>query len=280
MTQKVTISLFFTYSVLSSFLLAMAAHAEEEAPASEIEASTLQPRWSADYFAIFYGPSLGSPSSLQPTSSGELDPSRPLVVKNYLTLGYSPTPEMAISAVTYWQWRPVNGHDIMMKDPYLAISHNKLLNSGPLNLYADLRIHFPVSSPSREANLLTSLQSFQMLTYPVGSSHLTLGAFSSIRYNLYGPLGFGNDLELYFGRNLNYQISSTLAFTLLYEMGASHIFGAPPSQLYSDGTDLEPGISWVIAPGLVINPYLNLFTGDRVNFHSTAFGMTLSWDLF
>ncbi|OFZ74047.1 MAG: hypothetical protein A3K03_13115 [Bdellovibrionales bacterium RIFOXYD1_FULL_44_7] len=236
-------------------------------------------RYSANYYAILYGPSIGQPGSLQSNSKGVLDPERPIIVKNYISLGYGITENIGISGTGYWMWKPVRGQYMDLRDPYLRLSHNQLLHSEKFNLYADARAHFAVSDVSRSNDLLTGFQSFQITTLQIGDTPIMLGSYTSIRYNVFGSQGIGSDLELYFGPNFNFQIKKNLALSILYEMGASHIFGDDFFSLINDGTDLQPGVLWEVTPNLLLNPYLTLYTGDRVTLTSTSFGMTLSWQL-
>ena len=100
------------------------------------------------------------------------------------------------------------------------------------------------------------------------------------RSNVFGKYGYGYDLELYLGPNVNYQISPTLLVTLLYEMRGSHTFGDKFGKLNSGGTDLQPGLTWDVTPHLMLNPYLNLLTGGKVNLSTTTFGLLANWNLF
>lgn len=254
----------------------------KESTDTQTESSTMTfgDRVSLNYFAIFYGPSVGEPSSYQATPTGERDENRPLLVKNYLSAGYRLSDYVSASATGYWAWRPVLGQQVFMRDPYVRIGHSSLINSGNFNLYADARLHFPITAGSREMDMLAGLQTFQMATYQLGASRWTLGLYGSARFNVYGVQGIGNpDLELYIGPNVNYQVSRNLALTLLYEMGTTHYYGDDPMNFYSEGSDLEPGLSWDITPRINVNPYLTIYTGEKISFDTTAFGMTLSLSL-
>ena len=57
------------------------------------------------------------------------------------------------------------------------------------------------------------------------------------------------------------------------------MYGDPAFVLVSDGTDLQPGLSWDITPNLNFNPFLDLKTGGNVNLDSTSMVFTLSWKL-
>lgn len=236
--------------------------------------------YSMDYFGILYGPALKNPTAYQPSPESKPNFNRPLLVKNFLSLNYGLSDQVFISGTAYWHWQPVLKHEFLMRDPYFRVAHNQLLTSDHFNLYADFRVHFPITPLSRETDLLTSLQTFQVWTFQPSGGLFSLGLYSSFRYNWFGSQGYGYDFEIYLGPNLSFQLSSTVAFTLLYEMGMSHVFGDPIGVFLNDGTDLEPGLSWAITPNLVINPYLNLFPNDTLSWQSTSFGMTLSWMFF
>jgi hypothetical protein len=236
-------------------------------------------RFGVNYFLIFYGPSIGEPSSLQPKPDGTPDPDRPLLIKNFGTLSYAVSRDVGISGTIYWMHQPVLGQVITMRDPYVRVSHDRLIKTDNLTLYGDARVHFGLSDFARSNDLLTGFQTFQVLTYDIPGSRLQLGTYGSARLNVYGSQGFGPDVELYVGPNLSYRLGPTVELTLLYEAGMSHFFGDPAGRFYNDGTDLEPGVRWQITPTLMVNPYLNLYTGDRVNLASTSFGMMLNWTL-
>src|SRR5690606_7855533 len=81
-------------------------------------------RFGVNYFFIFYGPSIGSPSSFQPRPNGEPDLGRPVVLKNFMTLSYAMSRDVGVSGTAYWHYQPVLGQDFTMRDPYLRVSHD------------------------------------------------------------------------------------------------------------------------------------------------------------
>ncbi len=246
---------------------------------TDVEGEYVLPPYSVNYFGVLFGPSVESPSSSQPTPQGNIDPELPLAVLNFLGLTYNMTDRYAITGTAYWAWRPVRGQILEMRDPFVRLSDSQLVVTDNFNLYADARVHFPITDTSRDSDMLTGLQSFLVATYMPPGSRFTLQSYLSARYNVFGSQGIGNDVELYAGPNVSYQITPTVAATLLYEMGANHFFGDDPFQMVNAGTDLQPGIRWDPSPRLSVNPYLNIFTGDKVTFASTSIGMTLAWQL-
>lgn len=230
--------------------------------------------WGVSYFGIFYGPSVLEPSLYQPSETRTQDLTRPILLKNLLTLSYALSEEVAISGTGFWSNEPVQARGFTVRDPYLRLSHNALVQSDVWSLYGDVRVHFPVTHESRQADLLTAVQTFESLSAQA-TEELRLALWASQRANYFGKQGFGNDLELYFAPNLEYAVSDTLAFTLVYEVGTSHFFGEPAFSFSGDGSDVQPGISWSPSPSLNLSPYLNIPTTRSLNLRSTSFGMTL-----
>ncbi len=233
-----------------------------------------------NYYGIFYGSSVASPSRFQTGPYREKDTNRPIFLKNFVTAGYDISDRYSVAATGYFTYTPsAPSQQLAMQDPSIRIANNSILNIGGFNWYGDARVHFAVSDASRLNDMLVGFQSFHYFSYTIENSRWSPGLYASARYNHYGKLGLGNDLDLYLAPSLNYSLSRSFAFTFLYEMGASHTYGADAGVLDNEGTDFQPGVLWRITPSLEVNPYLNVYTGGRIALDTTSFGMTMSWML-
>lgn len=246
---------------------------------TDAEGASILNKINANYFGILYGPSIKAPSSYQPRTDGTADTDKPVIVKNFLNLGYNITNEVAVTGSAFWLWQPVMKQQMQLQDPFVRVSHNSIWSTDQFNLYGDLRFHFPVTTVSRENQLHFGVQSVQVLTYAVPGSRVTLGTYGSVRVNSFGGQGYGRDLELYIAPNVAYQVSPTVALTVLYELQNGHYFGDPALPIVHDGSDLEPGVSWDISPNLMVNPYLHIPIGKQTSLSSTSFGMMLNFIL-
>ena len=233
------------------------------------------------YFGILYGPSVQRPSSYQlDVEKGVEDRTRPVILRNGLGLSYEISDQVSLTPTLCWVWQPVLRHETVMDDPFLKLAHSSLISYGNWNLYADARIHFPVSRLSRENQQVLGLQSVQVLTYDVENSRWTLGLYGAERYNsIRVQEGRGNDFEFYVAPNVSYQLHPRVALTLLYEIRSSHGFGDRALLLQNDEMDIEPGVSWDVTPSLMINPYLHIPT-KGTGLAATSVGMLLNWNLF
>ena len=236
------------------------------------------PLFSANYFSIMYGPSLQNASDYQPNSDGTPDYTRPLLMKNFIGGRFGITDTIGITPTAYWTMTPIRGQQIQMQDPFIKVSDNTLISlEDGLNVYGDIRYHFPLSPTSQENDQKGSIQTVQVITYQPGfDSRVTLGLYGSERAYFFGPHSVGNDLEFYIGPNASYQLSSNVALTLLFEENLVHDYGQKPFQFRNGGTDIEPGVEWDITHTISINPYLNFYP-QSVNWNATSVGMILNW---
>jgi len=295
----------FSVTLVTIFAALLAQHTyADDAPDGEISAGESltnvvpqenQPEYSLlniNYFGIFYGPSVGNPTTgYQPDLGGKPDHDHPLLVRNFATFSHNFSDQLSLAATGYWTWQPVAPQSLDVQDPFLRLAYNSLVHVGGFNLYGDFRIHFPLSSLSQQMNEKLGAQLFEAGTYQVDQSKFMLGLYFSQRANFFGHQKIityqgryywqpaGDDLEFYLAPNINYQVSPKVSITVLYEMYASHTLGQKLFSLNSDGTDLEPGVAWEITPSIMLNPYLNLLTGGKVSLNSTSFGMMLSINL-
>lgn len=237
-------------------------------------------RFGANFYSVFYGPALESPgSAYQPTPQG--DPSNiPVLSRNFATLSYAFDANVGISATQYFLYVPVQGTQLALRDPYARAYIVDLLGSDtPLSWYADVRVHLPLSSYSKSADLQLGLQTFQAIAYPVGRTPLTLGVIGSARTNFYGSLGIGNDLELYAGPNLAYRLNPKVSLVVIYDTEFTHAYREDASTFTHEGSDFQPGVSWDITPTVNLNPFINIYSGKNTSLKGSSFGFTLSWIL-
>ncbi len=236
--------------------------------------------YSANYFGIFEGPGITQFSNFQPASDGGLHPDRPVVYRNFMSLTRQLPDDFAVSGTLYWTFKPLVGEEFQPRDPFLLASHT--FNFGNRDLlyhYADVRVHFGVSQISRTQDRITGFQTYHTIGYNIDGGRFTVAANGSARVNFYGSKGEGEDVELYLAPLVYYQWKHNLAVNLLFEMAASRMVGEAGFSPENVGTDLEPGLSWLVTPTFVLNPYLHLYPFAKIGLDTTSVGLTLSWKL-
>jgi hypothetical protein len=254
-----------------------AAGAHDVAAQSSVADREIPGSWDVEYFAIFYGPSLQSPSAYQPTAYGGKDFSHPVVLRNFLGVGYNITDQIAVTPTATWLWNPIGSQSLVLQDPFIRLSDSSLFSTKQMNLYSDVRVFLPLTRLSQDQKMRLGFQTFHAFAYDVPRTPLTLGAYGSARVNFYGDQAFGNDLELYLAPNVNYQFAPDASAIVTYEMNAAHVLGTKAWSLINTGTDLQPGVAWLVTPRLMVNPYFSLNTGGTVSAKSTSIGFSMSY---
>ncbi len=249
-------------------------------PVQAQETSELKP-WRASFLSIFHGPPVGNlQDTWQPTPQGERSV-MPVLFRNYASVNWTPDQNLELGVTQYFVAVPVLGTQFAYRDPYLRLGVRDLLSQAVRTSWAaDLRLHVPVSNVSRSRDLVAGLQTYHNVSTPLGSTRrLSAGVVASGRVNFYGSQGLGSDLELYVGPTVGWQASPKLGFSLTYDWGASHWLGEPLGELISDGTDIQPAMSWDVTPELNLSPFLNFYTGRNTSFKGSSVGFTLSLQL-
>jgi hypothetical protein len=238
----------------------------DKTPASAIQHSL-------HYYGILYGP------SVRDFSAHQSDPTLPITTRNFLTWNMDLGNDTILGVTGSWSWQPVLGQDLALRDPFLKLGKANLIRTGSFSWYGDFRVHLPVTEISRAQDLWFGLQSFHYLSWE--GSKGGLGAALSTRYNQYGGQGFGDNWDVYLGPSAHVNLHEKLSFQLLLEWGAGHPVEESRNILFSNGVDLEPGLTWRALPNLDVNPYVTIPLDNEARTFGTdpSLGMSLSWQL-
>jgi hypothetical protein len=235
------------------------------------------------YLGVLFGPRMDEWSSTQ------ADGQTPISVRNFLTWNYRLNDGWRFGVTGSWSWRPVQGQDLALRDPFLKLAKPNLIRSGELGWYSDIRLHMPITSRSRNRDLWWGLQSFNSLEWT--GTWGAAGIYASARYNQYGAQGTGDEWEFYVAPHLEWQATEKLTFGTLLEWGGGMPFLRETDIVFSDGISLQPGFNWEISSGLSWGPYVLIpLVSDTPSSASstdsntrttaqTTFGATLSWKI-
>ena len=110
--------------------------------------------------------------------------------------------------------------------------------------------------------------------YDVPDSRLAVGSWGEAKAYL-GALK-GKLFKAYAAPYVNYQLTPKLSLNVEYEIEADHFVGTTPFDFKMFQTDLCPGFVYMVTPKVLINPYLQVFTTDRIAMDHTAMGAVIS----
>ncbi len=74
---------------------------------------------------------------------------------------------------------------------------------------------------------------------------------------------------------LNYNVSDSLQLTMGYDMTAANDYGTSLFKFVRQGTYLEPSLSYNITPKLVFNPWVDIYTGNKISMNTAQWGFNL-----
>lgn len=74
---------------------------------------------------------------------------------------------------------------------------------------------------------------------------------------------------------LNYNANDSLQFTLGYDMTAANDYGTSVFNFVRQGTYLEPSLSYNITPKVVLNPWIDIYTGNNPSFKTSQWGLNV-----
>ncbi|MBK9294511.1 MAG: hypothetical protein IPM57_08710 [Oligoflexia bacterium] len=238
---------------------------------------------SVKYSNTFFGPSLTSPFSGTHFDSEEEGGKAPLELENSLQAGYKLNQDAILGVVTKWVWHPVPSENqpFMLLDPYLRLSHAKLLTKGNFNVAADLRVSAPVSEKSIAHGLITSVASEQETTYEIPESRFTIGLTTFVQVNFHNEVDHqeGDSLELHLSPKLEYKVSNSLALNMVYELTRTQPRFADVAVAQPEGSILEVGAVWDITNTLKFNPNIHTRTLQALSMDTLTLGAKLDWIL-
>lgn len=216
---------------------------------------------------------------------GYLDPSSPVGFREYFSVAMPFGESSKIEPVIPFKIKAYPESANALGDIYFKLANSKYATFGGANLYSDLRVYLPTSDGSKAKGLNLALGTKQNLTYAVPDTKWTLGTIGVAKFSFYevaGPRIDGKvkkDIELTLVPNVSYQALANLSIDVGYELDGNHMSGQSLFEYNSDGTYLEPGITWDISSSLSFNPYVDIFTGDRIATDTMLVGAAVTWKL-
>jgi hypothetical protein len=226
------------------------------------------------YYGIYYGPPASDPgASKQVNEWGK--PTTNQYFLNYLSLSYKATKSLLPGITVMSTYTPVRGQDLTLLDPYLRLTDTKMISSGNWTLYSELREFLPVTRASHNAHKMSTLGTFQWLTYNVPHTRFSVGFWAKFYWSVFGSSaapGTGDDYQAFFRPQVFYSFTPTLAGSLYYEMTGNHTLGKKAADWHTGYTNVQMGAMWTVVQGLTLNPYLLFNTGGKVTADTTALG--------
>jgi hypothetical protein len=230
-----------------------------------------------NYFAVFHGTplkDLSSPYSLDHNGKHSKTSFNTINFDSDLTAAYMATSDIGIGADIPFLLVPVQGQGIILGDVGLKTFHKHLISMNGLNVLGNLYLQAPTNQFDRERGMLVGIKSTPAIRYIVPSSRFTLGAWNEVKW--YSAVHTGKTFKLYTQPYVSYTLTRSVALNVGYEIESDHFKNDPALNFTTYETDLMPGFVWFATSKVMVNPYLQIFTGNKVNTGTTALGAVVS----
>lgn len=229
-----------------------------------------------NYFANFHGSPLNDPSFFKTpnTNSAVGKQGRNMYFDSTLTTAYKITQDIGVGPEINFDLEPVLGRGATLKDSGIKAYNRHQIQSGGFNVSSNLILQAPTDY-SRQQGIDFSVKTTPNVRYDVPASRFTVGSFTEAKAYLGANTG-KKSFKLYAGPYVNYQLSPSFALTTVYEMEANHFTGKPKLDFTSVNTDLQPGVRWNITRNVLVNPYVNLYTGNKITAANSSIGAIIS----
>ena len=271
--------------ILVSFMIAAfstfsVAHADESASNGSSSTAANSGLWShlhANYFATFHGPNinhLDSPNTVD--SNGNLSKTA-MYLDSELGATYMFNDSVGVGPVMPFFLYTTRGEGFSLGDVGLKIANKKTISTSNFNLYTNLIVQLPTSDYSSNRGMTLGLKTTPNVRYVIQGTRYTVGAWTEAK--AYLGATSGKLFKLYAAPYLNYQITPKFSLNVEYEMEADHFAKTNSMNFQMTQNDFMPGFVYMITPAVMVNPYLQIFTGQNITADRMALGALLSASL-
>ncbi len=229
------------------------------------------------YFGTYHGPStqdLGSPRTVD--IYGHTGPKT--MQQNFDSeagLGYRISSDVTAGIVVPFFYFPVVGGDFSLGDVGVKVSNSHLLRTKQFNMSGNLILQEASNLDSRLRKMSYAVKTTPSFRYMVPKTSITLGAWTEAKY--YAGVIRGKTFKLYANPYVNYALSDRFSFNVGYANEWNHFVGNQDSLYFNKvSSDLEPGFIWNITKKIMVNPFLQMYTTEKLSWKNTAFATVIS----
>jgi hypothetical protein len=153
-----------------------------------------------------------------------------------------------------------------------------LVKTQNLTIYGNIILQAITSEYSRSLGQNFAVKTTPNFRYNIQNSRFSFGAWTEAKAYLGAEKG--KLFKLWAAPHVDYQITSKLSAILQYEYETNHLVNAKgvlDFTMYQ--ADFTPGIAYFITPHVMINPYLQIFTTEKVALNRTGVGAIITASL-
>jgi len=255
-------------------------HAFAADGSSESKQTTLLDDFYVNVISIVHGPGVNNlDQPYTPNADGKTVPKATSAMNfdSELTAAYMITDTVGVGPDVPFLAYPVLGKGFSLGDVGIKAFDKKFISNSALAVYANIIFQLPTSDYSSGRDMSFAIKMTPNLRYIIADTRFMVGVWTEEK--AYMGVNAGKTAKLYAQPYVNYQVTHKFSWNLGFEAEADHFYGKPNFDLTMYQTDLMPGFVYVVTPKLIVNPYFQVFTSQKVSLNNTALGAFLSASL-
>jgi hypothetical protein len=205
-----------------------------------------------------------NPTTGQPTKSA-------MTFASTATGAYMVTPDVGVGTYLEMNITPVLGQGYSWTDIGITSFDKKLISRNGFTLFANFIAEVPVDTYDINRGMVAGLETTPYFRYEFPHSRFSTGAWTEVKN--YTGVTSGKMIKTYWNPYIAYQITSNFSANLGYELEYDYYKNATGMQVYE--TDLQPGVLWFLSSKFMLNPYIQLYTNNKITADSAAFGLSV-----
>ncbi|MFL5815101.1 MAG: hypothetical protein ACJ763_16110 [Bdellovibrionia bacterium] len=255
------------------------------APATGVSTESVQSSSYADivknlyvnYFATVHGTPLNkldSPYTLDHNGKNSKNSFNAINFDSDVTAAYMVSPDLGFGAAIPFILTPVQGQGVTLGDLGIKAVTKNLFNINGVKIFGSLYLQAPTSQASQDRGMDFGVKSTPAIRYSIPGTRFTIGSWNEVKW--YSGVDYGKTLKLLALPYINYSLTKSLSLNLQYEFETDHMKNDRFFNFTTYETDIQPGVVWFINSKMMVNPYVQIFTGQKITSDRMALGAVVS----
>lgn len=271
----------FHFSIILFSIFIGSTSFAQEVGTSEATTKSLTDYVNIALFSNFHGPEVTDIGSANvPGSKGLVDQKRPTRMNfdSNITALYRIDDNYQAGAYIPFYAYPVMGEGFVLGDVGVQFGDRNVYRTKDLRVAANVTVQAPTLETTKLTGMDAGVKFSPNVRYNVPNSRFTLGAWTEAKAYL-GVNEKQKSFKLWAQPYVSYQVAPKFLLNLGYEMEGKHVRGTDTLEFVTVQNDLLPGFIYFITSKIMINPYVQIFTTEKIAMDRTAVGAIISASL-
>lgn len=227
------------------------------------------------FFTNFKGPNLSNLGSAETVNAiGNTNPKQRMYFDTDVMAAYKigSTYGLGVS-VPFWLIT-TKGQEFSIGDVGIRFYERRLVNTKDLTIGTNVTLQAPTNEFTKLSGMDFGVKVSPAIRYNIPFSRFTLGAWTEAK--AYVGVNKGKSFKLWGAPYISYQIAPKLSGILQYEHEGNHLKGKSALDFTTVQSDIVTGLSYMVAPNLIVNPYVAFYTTEKISMDHSMLGAIIT----